>query len=70
MTRLVKEDVEVCLKETFRVFSKDDDGCIPAAEIRYEIFPSLDTPCYYVYWFLVREGYWELYQTPFIVSEY
>ena len=31
-------------KETFRVFSKDDDGCIPAAEIRYNtettIFPS------------------------------
>ena len=33
-------DMESGYKETFRVFSKDDDGCIPAAEIRYEIFPS------------------------------
>ena len=57
-------------KETFRVFSKDDDGCIPAAEIRWEIFPSVDTTCYYVYWFLLRPGYWELYQTPFIVVQY
>ena len=27
-------DMESGYKETFRVFSKDDDGCIPAAEIR------------------------------------
>ena len=27
-------DLECGYKETFRVFSKDDDGCIPAAEIR------------------------------------
>ena len=30
-------DLESGYKETFRVFSKDDDGCIPAAEIR--LFP-------------------------------
>ena len=29
-------DLESSYKETFRVFSKDDDGCIPAAEIRYK----------------------------------
>ena len=28
-------DLESSYKETFRVFSKDDDGCIPAAEIRF-----------------------------------
>ena len=28
-------DLESGYKETFRVFSKDDDGCIPAAEIRW-----------------------------------
>merc|ERR1711997_981259 len=28
-------DMECDYKETFRVFSKDDDGCIPAAEIRF-----------------------------------
>ena len=30
-------DMESGYKETFRVFSKDDDGCIPAAEIRWAI---------------------------------
>ena len=30
-------DLESSYKETFRVFSKDDDGCIPAAEIRFAI---------------------------------
>ena len=30
-------DLESSYKETFRVFSKDDDGCIPAAEIRFVI---------------------------------
>ena len=43
-TRAQSCDMESGYKETFRVFSKDDDGCIPAAEIRYNtvttIFPS------------------------------
>ena len=28
-------DLESVYKETFRVFSKDNDGCVPAAEIRF-----------------------------------
>ena len=28
-------DLESGYKETFRVFSKDNDGCVPAAEIRF-----------------------------------
>ena len=34
MTQVVKEDLEVGLKETFRVFSKDSSGCVPAEEIK------------------------------------
>ena len=37
MTRAVKEDSELELKETFRVFSKDSSGCVPAEEIKLRV---------------------------------
>ena len=38
MTRAVKEDAELELKETFRVFSKDSSGCVPAEEIKLILY--------------------------------
>ena len=29
-------DLEIGYKETFRVFSKDEEGCIPADEMRWD----------------------------------
>ena len=40
MTRAVKEDAELELKETFRVFSKDSSGCVPAEEIKYFFYKN------------------------------
>ena len=34
-TYIQNVDLESGYKETFRVFSKDNDGCVPAAEIRF-----------------------------------
>ena len=28
-------DIEIHYKDTFRAFSKDDDGCIPAEELKF-----------------------------------
>ena len=30
-----ESDVEIHYKDTFRAFSKDDDGCIPAEELKF-----------------------------------
>ena len=38
MTSAVREDAELELKETFRVFSKDSSGCVPAEEIKSILF--------------------------------
>ena len=38
LAKLIQEqetEKEVSFKETFRVFSKDDKGCIPAKEIKF-----------------------------------
>ena len=51
-------DMESGYKETFRVFSKDDDGCIPAAEIR-QVGGRIAMSGHYA--FLVIGCYWELY---------
>ena len=41
MTRAVREDAELELKETFRVFSKDSSGCVPAEEIKLIIYKQI-----------------------------
>ena len=35
-------DLETGYKETFRVFSKDEEGCIPAEEIMWDIDMMLE----------------------------
>ena len=40
MTSAVREDAELELKETFRVFSKDSSGCVPAEEIKSILFKN------------------------------
>ena len=49
------DDNDDCSQECFRVFSKDEDGCIPADEIKWAGYYKMTNHQYLLHWWNIPQ---------------